>query len=171
MPRRSRPRSAAPPASSTADPAPSSRGAGSAAQDRLDRRPLLNPAAPFRVALRQRNLRVLFAGLVVSQAGDWLYNLALLAFVYERTGSSAWVGITTAARILPEVVLGPIGGVLADRLDRRGVMIVLRRRCGPPRWPRSRSSPSTGGADRPRAAARRALHRRRGGLPAVRRRP
>ena len=85
---------------------------------------LLNPAQPFLVALRQRNLRRLFAGLVVSQAGDWLYNLALLAFVYERTGSSAWVGITTAARILPEVVLGPIGGVLADRHDRRVVMIV-----------------------------------------------
>ncbi len=84
---------------------------------------LLNPAQPFLVALRQRNLRRLFAGLVVSQAGDWLYNLALLAFVYERTGSTAWVGITTAARILPEVVLGPIGGVLADRHDRRTVMI------------------------------------------------
>src|SRR5690242_18536313 len=66
---------------------------------------MLNPAAPFLTALRQRNLRVLFAGLVASQAGDWLYNLALLAFVYERTGSSAWVGITTAARIVPEVVL------------------------------------------------------------------
>jgi MFS family permease len=84
---------------------------------------MLNPAQPFRVALRQRDLRRLFAGLVVSQAGDWLYNLALLAFVYERTGSSAWVGITTAARILPEVVLGPLGGVLADRHDRRAVMI------------------------------------------------
>jgi len=85
---------------------------------------LLNPAQPFLVALRQRNLRRLFAGLVVSQAGDWLYNLALLAFVYERTGSTVWVGITTAARILPEVVLGPIGGVLADRHDRRVVMIL-----------------------------------------------
>ena len=84
---------------------------------------MLNPARPFLIALRERNLRVLFGGLVASQAGDWLYNLALLAFVYERTGSTAWVGITTAARILPEVALGPIGGVLADRYDRRLVMI------------------------------------------------
>ena len=84
---------------------------------------VLNPARPFLVALHRRNLRRLFAGLVVSQAGDWLYNLALLAFVYERTGSTTWVGVTTAARILPEVVLGPIGGVLADRHDRRVVMI------------------------------------------------
>jgi MFS family permease len=85
---------------------------------------MLNPARPFLIALRQRELRVLFGGLVVSQAGDWLYNLALLAYVYERTGSTAWVGLTTAARILPEVVLGPLGGVLADRHDRRVVMIL-----------------------------------------------
>jgi MFS family permease len=85
---------------------------------------MLNPARPFLVSLRQRDLRVLFSGLVISQAGDWLYNLALLAFVYERTGSTVWVGITTAARIVPEVVLGPLGGVLADRYDRRVVMIV-----------------------------------------------
>jgi predicted MFS family arabinose efflux permease len=78
---------------------------------------------PFRVAARTRDLRLLLSGLAASQAGDWLYNLALLAFVYERTGSTAWVGITTAARILPEVALGPIGGVLADRYDRRLVMI------------------------------------------------
>jgi predicted MFS family arabinose efflux permease len=43
--------------------------------------------------------------------------------VYERTGSSTWLGITTAARILPVVVLGPLGGVLADRVDRRALMI------------------------------------------------
>src|SRR5262245_53037920 len=85
---------------------------------------MLNPARPFLIALCQRDLRVLFGGLVASQAGDWLYNLALLAFVYERTGSTAWVGITTAARILPEVALGPLGGVLADRHDRRAVMIL-----------------------------------------------
>lgn len=85
---------------------------------------MLNPARPFLIALRQRDLRLLFGGLIVSEAGDWLYNLALLAFVYEHTGSTAWVGITTAARILPEVALGPLGGVLADRHDRRVVMIL-----------------------------------------------
>src|SRR3954468_7055428 len=84
---------------------------------------MLNPARPFLIALHERNLRLLFSGLVASQAGDWLYNLALIAFVYERTGSTTWVGITTAARILPEVALGPLGGVLADRHDRRTVMI------------------------------------------------
>src|ERR671937_2199493 len=80
-------------------------------------------SAAMNAARHNSRFRRLLAGLVVSQAGDWLYNLALLAFVYERTGSSAWVGITTAARILPEVALGPLGGVLADRHDRRLVMI------------------------------------------------
>jgi predicted MFS family arabinose efflux permease len=84
---------------------------------------MLNPVATFRVALRARDLRLLLSGLAASQAGDWLYNLALLALVYERTGSSAWVGLVTAARVVPIVVLGPLGGVVADRLDRRRLMI------------------------------------------------
>ena len=61
--------------------------------------------------------------LAVSQAGDWLYNVALLAFVYERTHSAAWVAATTAVRVAPVVALGPLGGVLADRFDRRRVMV------------------------------------------------
>jgi MFS family permease len=75
------------------------------------------------VARRYPRFRRLLASLAVSQAGDWLYNLALLAFVYERTHSSTWLGVTTAARILPIVVCGPLGGVLADRYDRRRLMI------------------------------------------------
>jgi MFS family permease len=84
---------------------------------------MLNPTAPFRVALRERNIRRLLAGLAASQAGDWLYNLALLALVYDRTHSSVWVGLTTAARVVPAVVLGPLAGVLADRVDRRVLML------------------------------------------------
>ena len=84
---------------------------------------MLSPLAPFRIALRERNLRLLLAGLAISQVGDWLYNLALLVFVYDRTHSSAWVGLTTAARIVPFVLLGPLGGILADRVARRPLMI------------------------------------------------
>lgn len=83
----------------------------------------LNPLAPFRVALRERNLRLLLGGLAASQAGDWLYNLALLAFVYDRTHSSLWIGVTTAVRILPEVAFGSLAGVLADRRSRRAIML------------------------------------------------
>ncbi|MGH2908060.1 MAG: MFS transporter, partial [Solirubrobacteraceae bacterium] len=84
---------------------------------------MLNPLTPFRAALSVRNVRLLLAGLAASQAGDWLYNLALLALVFGRTHSTVWVGLTTAARILPEVALGPLAGILADRVDRRRLMI------------------------------------------------
>jgi len=83
-------------------------------------------AAPgtMRSALRHGSFRRLLVGLAVSQAGDWLYNVALLAFVYERTHSVGWLAATTAARIVPIVVLGPLGGVIADRFDRRTTMTV-----------------------------------------------
>jgi predicted MFS family arabinose efflux permease len=70
-----------------------------------------------------RPFHLLIASLAVSSCGDWLYNVALLALVYERTGSATWVSLTTAARVIPVVVLGPVGGVLADRYDRRRLMI------------------------------------------------
>ena len=72
---------------------------------------------------RNRPLRRLLAALAVSQLGDWLYNLALLAFVYDRTHSVTWTAVTTAARVLPVVAFGAFGGVLADRHDRRRLMI------------------------------------------------
>ena len=65
----------------------------------------------------------LLAALAASQLGDWLYNLALLAYVEQRTHSTTWLGLTTAARIAPMVIGGPLGGLLADRLDRRVTMI------------------------------------------------
>jgi len=78
----------------------------------------------IRSALRYPAFRSLLAGLAISQVGDWLYNLALVAMVYQRTHSAVWAGITTAARVVPIVALGPLGGVVADRFDRRQVMIV-----------------------------------------------
>lgn len=70
-----------------------------------------------------RPFQLLITSLAVSTCGDWLYNVALLAIVYERTGSATWVSLTTAARVLPIVALGPLGGVMADRYDRRRLMI------------------------------------------------
>lgn len=75
-------------------------------------------------ALRHSAFRRLLLGLAASQLGDWLYNTALLAYVFERTHSATWLGVTTAARVLPVVVLGPLGGVIADRFDRRRLMVL-----------------------------------------------
>jgi MFS family permease len=81
------------------------------------------PSGTIRAALRYPAFRYLLSALAVSQVGDWLYNLALVVLVYDRTHSALWAGATTAARVVPVVVLGPLGGVLADRFDRRRVMI------------------------------------------------
>ena len=48
-----------------------------------------------------RPFQLLLASLAVSSCGDWLYNVALLALVFERTHSGTWVALTTAARVLP----------------------------------------------------------------------
>ncbi len=85
---------------------------------------MLNSAVIPRLRLPgARPFHLLIASLAVSTCGDWLYNVGLLALVYERTGSATWVSLTTAARVLPIVVLGPLGGVMADRYDRRRLMI------------------------------------------------
>jgi MFS family permease len=81
------------------------------------------PSGTIRAALRYPAFRLLLSGLAVSQVGDWLYNLALVVLVYDRTHSALWAGVTTAARVVPIVALGPLGGVLADRFDRRRIMI------------------------------------------------
>ncbi|HEY6525464.1 MAG TPA: MFS transporter [Solirubrobacteraceae bacterium] len=70
-----------------------------------------------------RPYHLLLLARATSALGDWLYPVALLALVFGRTGSATWVALTTAARVLPVVVLGPLGGVLADRHDRRTLMI------------------------------------------------
>ena len=77
-----------------------------------------------RAALRHRDYRFLLAASSVSQTGDWLYNVALLVWVYDATHSATWVAVVTVARLVPYVVVGPFGGVVADAYDRRTVLIV-----------------------------------------------
>src|SRR6201992_3627862 len=81
------------------------------------------PEVTIRPPLRYPPFRKLLGGLAVSQIGDWLYNLALVTLVYSRTHSALWAGVTTAARVVPIVALGPVGGAIADRFDRRRLMI------------------------------------------------
>src|SRR5690348_12121521 len=65
----------------------------------------------------------LLAALATSQLGDWLYSLSLPAYIHQRAHSRMWLVITTAARIAPLVLGGPIGGMIADRFDRRRLMV------------------------------------------------
>jgi MFS family permease len=78
----------------------------------------------MQIALTYPRFGRLLAALAASSLGDWLYNLALLAYVQERTHSPAWLGAVTAARVAPIVIGGPLGGLVADRFDRRRAMIL-----------------------------------------------
>ena len=70
-----------------------------------------------------RDFRQLWLGQVVSQLGDWFNTIALFTLVLRLTGSGRAVGLVLVARFLPSVVLGPLSGVLADRFNRRHIMI------------------------------------------------
>ncbi len=72
-----------------------------------------------------RDFRLLWLGQVVSQLGDWFNTIALYALVLEVTGGSGRaIGLVLVTRFLPTVVLGPFAGVIADRFDRRTVIIL-----------------------------------------------
>ncbi len=77
-----------------------------------------------RSALTIKNFRLLVFATASSETGDWLYNIALLVYVFDATGSAAWVGAATIGRLLPYALLSPIGGLVADRFDRVWVMLL-----------------------------------------------
>ena len=73
--------------------------------------------------LREREYRLLFIGQAVSLLGDGMVNVALAFAVLELTGSASALGLVLAARLLPLVGFLLAGGVMADRLPRRTVML------------------------------------------------
>jgi len=77
----------------------------------------------YRSALAHRDLRLLLTAMLVSMAGSWAYNVALLTVVYERTESLAWVGAATLGRFIPQLLFSPYAGVVADRFERVRVMV------------------------------------------------
>ena len=76
------------------------------------------------VSLRTRNYRLYFFGQSVSLAGTWMQKMAQAWLVLELTNSGTWLGITLAAQQLPLLLLGPWGGLLADRMSKRTILIV-----------------------------------------------
>lgn len=83
----------------------------------------MNTRGAYRDILTDHDTRALIGASAASQLGDWLYNAALLGYIYTATGSAAWVGAATIFRLLPYVLFGPVGGMLADRHDRRSVLL------------------------------------------------
>jgi MFS family permease len=73
---------------------------------------------------RNREFRLLWLGQVVSQLGDWFNTIAVMTLVLRLTGSGRAVGLIFVTRFLPSVFAGPLSGVVADRFDRRRVMLL-----------------------------------------------
>src|SRR5215831_19411164 len=80
-------------------------------------------ARAYRDVLGIPAARALIGASAASEIGNWLYNAALLGYVYSATRSAAWVGAATISRLLPYVLLGPFGGAVADRYPRRTVLL------------------------------------------------
>src|SRR5436190_14706638 len=78
----------------------------------------------LRSAWRHRQFRFLLTSYAISGAGDFIYIVALVAYVYDRTGSAGWVGAAAIVRVIPYIIFGTLGGSVAARFDRRRVMII-----------------------------------------------
>ena len=78
----------------------------------------------YRAVLAIADARALIGASAASQLGNWLYNATVLGYVYGATRSVGWVGAVTVFRLVPNVVLGPVGGVIADSFPRRVVLLV-----------------------------------------------
>src|SRR5579862_2141536 len=69
--------------------------------------------------LQHRNFALLWWAALLSNVGSWMQTVAVGVLVTTRTGRPGWTGLVAAAGFLPNGLLSPLGGVMADRLDRR----------------------------------------------------
>src|SRR5450759_1453710 len=77
-------------------------------------------------SLSNRNYRKYFIGQSISLVGTWMQTTAQAWLVLTITHSATDLGIVAGLQTLPMLVLGPYGGVIADRINKRRLMIVLQ---------------------------------------------
>lgn len=77
-------------------------------------------------AFRHRNYRLFFSGQLLSLIGTWIQQLATGWLVYRLTGSAWLLGVTAFASQIAMLVLAPIGGLWADRVDRRKLLLATQ---------------------------------------------
>ncbi|MEN6606173.1 MAG: MFS transporter [Bryobacteraceae bacterium] len=77
-------------------------------------------------ALRHRNYRLFIGGQFISLIGTWMQNVAQSWLIYRLTGSSFLLGLIGFVGLLPNFLLAPAGGAVADRVDRRRVVIATQ---------------------------------------------
>ncbi|MGH9209614.1 MAG: MFS transporter [Acidimicrobiales bacterium] len=91
----------------------------------MTRRVRLAASDTFR-SLHSRNFRLFFAGQMASMVGTWMEMVAITWLVLQLTDSGVALGLVTAAQFGPLLLLGPWGGLMADRLDRHRVMLATQ---------------------------------------------
>lgn len=77
-------------------------------------------------ALKHRDFALLWSGLLVSNTGTWMQTVAQGWLIITLTNSPGWLGAVSIARALPYLVVPPMGGVLADRIDRIALLKVTQ---------------------------------------------
>lgn len=77
-------------------------------------------------ALRNRDFALFWSGALVSNTGNWLSNLTVPYVLFQLTGSALWTGLASLAQFAPQMVLTPLAGTLADRLDRRRFLLITQ---------------------------------------------
>jgi MFS family permease len=81
-------------------------------------------------SLANPNYRRYFTGQAISLVGTWMQSVAQSWLVLELTGSGTALGLVVALQTLPVLLLGPYGGVVADRVDKRKLMMALQSMMG-----------------------------------------
>ena len=74
-------------------------------------------------ALKHRNFRIFWIGFVTSVSGMQMFMVVQAWLIYDLTGSAFQLGLLALVRAIPSVVLGLIGGVVADKIDQRRLLI------------------------------------------------
>ncbi|MGC5331580.1 MFS transporter [Micromonospora sp. DT62] len=75
------------------------------------------------IVIRNRRFGLLWTSTLLSNLGNWLMIVAVPVYVYTMTGSTFSSGLAFVAQTLPAIAFAPLAGVLADRWDRRAVMV------------------------------------------------
>jgi MFS family permease len=78
------------------------------------------------ISLHTRNFRLFFSGQLVSQVGNWLTMVAQTLLVLRLTGSGVALGLLAATQFAPLLFLGPWAGLVADRSDKRKLLIIVQ---------------------------------------------
>lgn len=75
--------------------------------------------------LFHRNFTLIIIGQIISLLGNATLSFAIPLYLLDRTGSGTIFGVVMAISIIPTILLSPIGGIIADRVNRRNIMVIL----------------------------------------------